>query len=101
MSKTYAILGGGGSFGIHAAFYLLDHANPNKVVEVVITGIHYQQVGLIGHGGCKTHVGTKQHRQNKGFRRLAELLGNTNCNRCTDDCGSVVGHHVGQHCHHQ
>ncbi len=24
--KTYAILGGGGSFGIHAAFYLLDHA---------------------------------------------------------------------------
>ena len=28
--KTYAILGGGGSFGIQAAFYLLDHANPKK-----------------------------------------------------------------------
>ncbi|MEM8688742.1 MAG: GDP-mannose 4,6-dehydratase [Pseudomonadota bacterium] len=34
MSKTYAILGGGGSFGIHAAFYLLDHANPNKVIGI-------------------------------------------------------------------
>jgi dTDP-glucose 4,6-dehydratase len=34
MSKTYAILGGGGSFGIHAALYLLDHANPKKVIGV-------------------------------------------------------------------
>ncbi len=34
MSKTYAILGGGGSFGIHTAAYLLDHANPNKVIGV-------------------------------------------------------------------
>jgi dTDP-glucose 4,6-dehydratase len=34
MSKTYAILGGGGSFGIHAALYLLDHANPNKVIGI-------------------------------------------------------------------
>lgn len=34
MSKTYAILGGGGSFGIHAAFYLLDNANPNKVIGI-------------------------------------------------------------------
>jgi dTDP-glucose 4,6-dehydratase len=32
--KTYAILGGGGSFGIHAALYLLDHADPKKVVGV-------------------------------------------------------------------
>ena len=32
--KSYAILGGGGSFGIHAAFYLLDHANPKKVIGV-------------------------------------------------------------------
>src|SRR6202049_1993813 len=32
--KTYAILGGGGSFGIHAALYLLDHANPKKVIGV-------------------------------------------------------------------
>ncbi len=34
MSKTYCILGGGGSFGIHAAKYLLDHANPKKVIGV-------------------------------------------------------------------
>lgn len=32
--KTYAILGGGGSFGIHAALYLLDHAKPRKVLGI-------------------------------------------------------------------
>lgn len=32
--KTYAILGGGGSFAIHTAFYLLDHAAPKKVIGV-------------------------------------------------------------------
>ena len=32
--KTYLILGGGGSFGIHAAKYLLENANPNRVVGV-------------------------------------------------------------------
>lgn len=32
--KTYAILGGGGSFGIHAASYLLDHANPKRVIGI-------------------------------------------------------------------
>jgi dTDP-glucose 4,6-dehydratase len=34
MGKAYAILGGGGSFGIHTAFYLLDHANPRKVLGI-------------------------------------------------------------------
>src|SRR5471030_1888724 len=34
MSKTYMILGGGGSFGIHTAFYLLQHANPKRVIGV-------------------------------------------------------------------
>lgn len=34
MAKTYAILGGGGSFGIHTAFYLLDHAKPKKVIGI-------------------------------------------------------------------
>lgn len=34
VNKTYCILGGGGSFGIHTAFYLLDHANPKKVIGV-------------------------------------------------------------------
>ncbi|HTO78287.1 MAG TPA: GDP-mannose 4,6-dehydratase [Methylocystis sp.] len=32
--KTYAILGGGGSFGIHAALWLLEHANPRKVIGI-------------------------------------------------------------------
>src|SRR3974390_92130 len=32
--KTYVILGGGGSFGIHAALYLLDHAQPKKVIGI-------------------------------------------------------------------
>lgn len=34
MGKTYAVLGGGGSFGIHTAFYLLEHANPKKVIGI-------------------------------------------------------------------
>jgi dTDP-glucose 4,6-dehydratase len=32
--KTYAILGGGGGFGIHTALYLLDHAKPKKVIGI-------------------------------------------------------------------
>lgn len=32
--KTYAILGGGGSFGIHAAKYLLENADPKKVIGI-------------------------------------------------------------------
>jgi dTDP-glucose 4,6-dehydratase len=34
MSKTYLILGGGGSFGIHTARYLLKNATPKKVIGV-------------------------------------------------------------------
>jgi dTDP-glucose 4,6-dehydratase len=32
--KTYAILGGGGSFGIHTALYLLEHADPKLVIGI-------------------------------------------------------------------
>jgi dTDP-glucose 4,6-dehydratase len=32
--KTYAILGAGGSFGIHTALYLLDHGDASKVVGI-------------------------------------------------------------------
>lgn len=32
--KTYIILGGNGSFGVHAAFYLLNNADPKKVICV-------------------------------------------------------------------
>ena len=34
MGKRYAILGGGGSFGIHTALYLLDHADPELVMGI-------------------------------------------------------------------
>ena len=37
--KTYAILGGGGSFGIHTALYLLDHASPKKAIMKSISKI--------------------------------------------------------------
>lgn len=32
--KTYVVLGGGGSFGVQTSKYLLDHANPKKVIAV-------------------------------------------------------------------
>jgi len=32
--KTYVVLGGGGVFGVHTAMYLLEHANPKKVICV-------------------------------------------------------------------
>jgi dTDP-glucose 4,6-dehydratase len=32
--KTFAILGAGGSFGIHTALYLLDHAEAKKVIGI-------------------------------------------------------------------
>jgi dTDP-glucose 4,6-dehydratase len=32
--KTYVILGGNGVFGVHTAFYLLEHAEPRKVICV-------------------------------------------------------------------
>ena len=32
--KTYVVLGGGGVFGVHTSKYLLDHANPKKVISV-------------------------------------------------------------------
>ncbi|MCB9947509.1 MAG: NAD-dependent epimerase/dehydratase family protein [Rhodospirillaceae bacterium] len=34
LGKTYAVLGGGGSFGLHCAKYLLDHADPYRVVAI-------------------------------------------------------------------
>ena len=34
MTKTYCVLGGGGSFGLLTSKYLLDHAKPKKVVSI-------------------------------------------------------------------
>ncbi|HXH33204.1 MAG TPA: GDP-mannose 4,6-dehydratase [Plantibacter sp.] len=32
--KAYVVLGGGGSFGLHTAKYLLDHADPRTVISI-------------------------------------------------------------------
>lgn len=34
MSKKYLILGGGGSFGIHTAFHLLENVDPKRVIGI-------------------------------------------------------------------
>ena len=34
MGKKYVVLGGGGSFGLHTSKYLLDHADPEKVIAI-------------------------------------------------------------------
>ena len=34
MGKRYATLGGGGSFGIHTAFWLSQHADPERIVGI-------------------------------------------------------------------
>ncbi len=34
MGKKYAVLGGGGSFGIHASFWLLDNTDAEKVIGI-------------------------------------------------------------------
>src|SRR6202035_2734599 len=44
--KTYVILGGGGSFGIHTAFYLLRNANPKRVVSVGRNPLRPEQFSL-------------------------------------------------------
>jgi len=44
--KTYVILGGGGSFGIHTAFYLLQHANPRKVVGIGRNPLRFEPFAL-------------------------------------------------------
>lgn len=34
MGKRFVVLGGGGSFGLHTSKYLLDHADPEKVIAI-------------------------------------------------------------------
>jgi len=34
MSKKYVVLGGGGSFGLHTSKFLLENANPKKVISI-------------------------------------------------------------------
>jgi len=66
MSKTYAILGGGGSFGIHAAFYLLDHANPNKVIGIGRNPLRPEPFSL----GIQDRAGYDEHRRQAAKQRI-------------------------------
>jgi dTDP-glucose 4,6-dehydratase len=56
--KTYAILGGGGSFGIHAALYLLDHAQPKKVIGIGRNPLRPEPVslGIVKREGYQYHA---------------------------------------------
>ena len=89
--KTYAILGGGGSFGIHAAFYLLDHAQPKKVIgigrnplrpEPFSLGIA-QREGYVYHARHVTHeLWTSPRHSASSTSRIALTIGSSNsCSR--------------------
>lgn len=72
MAKTYCILGGGGSFGIHAAMYLLDHANPNKVIGVGRNPLRSEPFSL----GIEKREGYEYHARHLTYEMdlLLELL---------------------------
>jgi dTDP-glucose 4,6-dehydratase len=71
-NKTYAILGGGGSFGIHAALYLLDHANPRKVIGIGRNPLRERAFSL----DIDTHEGYEYHARHVTYEidLLLELL---------------------------
>lgn len=72
MSKTYCVLGGGGSFGIHAAFHLLDHANPKKVIGIGRNPLRPEPFSL----GIDRRAGYKYHARHVTYELdlLLELL---------------------------
>jgi len=50
MSKKWVILGGGGSFGIHTAFWLLRNADPVKVIGIGRNPLHRGAFSLASKG---------------------------------------------------
>jgi dTDP-glucose 4,6-dehydratase len=70
--KTYAILGGGGSFGIHTAFYLLDHANPKRVIGIGRNPLRAEPFSL----GIEKRAGYEYHARHITYELdlLLELL---------------------------
>jgi dTDP-glucose 4,6-dehydratase len=71
--KTYVILGGGGSFGVHTAFYLLNNADPAAVISVGRNPEKPEPFSLnVGRGDPRYEY----HQIHVGFEpdRLMELL---------------------------
>ncbi len=73
MSKTYAVLGGGGSFGLHTSKFLLDHANPKKVISI---GRNPPKQGCftLGVGFGDSRYSYHAHHINYELDMLMELL---------------------------
>lgn len=70
--RTWCILGGGGSFAIHTAFHLLDHAAPKKVIGVGRNPLRAEPFSL----GIDRRPGYEYHQRHIGHEldMLLELL---------------------------
>lgn len=71
--KTYAVLGGGGVFGVHTVKWLLDHAEPRKVLSI---GRNPEKPEPFSLGVGKGDPRYAYHQIHVGFEhdRLLELL---------------------------
>ena len=74
MKKTYCVLGGGGSFGLHTSKYLLDHADPAKVIAVGRNLPKYECFTL-GIGDGDPRYSYHAYHVNYELDLLMELLG--------------------------
>jgi len=72
MSKKWVILGGGGSFGIHTAFWLLRNADPVKVIGIGRNPLHRGAFSL----GIEKEKGFEYHARHVTYELdlLLELL---------------------------
>ena len=72
MSKTYAVLGGGGSFGIHTSLYLLDNLDPKKVIGIGRNNLRSEPFSL----GIERRKGYEYHARHLTYELdlLLELL---------------------------
>jgi dTDP-glucose 4,6-dehydratase len=73
MKKTYVVLGGGGSFGLHASKYLLDHADPAKVIAVG-RNLPKHECFTLGVGDGDPRYGYHAYHINYELDLLMELL---------------------------
>jgi len=72
VSKTYAVLGGGGSFGIHTSLYLLDNLDPKKVIGIGRNNLRSEPFSL----GIERRKGYEYHARHLTYELdlLLELL---------------------------